>query len=86
MDTGKLMVAKTAYTLTVRTLIKLIELLPSCLIEYILLPREKWLATKNKSSCLITAFTELVSVIEILTGCRDGKANWKAIYEVFAYF
>lgn len=83
LEAGKLAVVKTTYALVVRLILDLLTMLPKFLMEYTILPKEKLLPLKHKGSALVAAFLDMVSLLELLTGCREGKANWKSIYEVY---
>lgn len=67
-------------SLLIAFLAELTNLIP----EYIVLmnSKEKTLHHHFKSCAVVGALEDLVSLFEIISGCRDGKANWRSIFQV----
>lgn len=55
--------------------------------EYIAMmnSKDKCLYFHVRAYTIVGALFDFIGLFEIQTGCRHGKANWQAIFEVGAY-
>jgi hypothetical protein len=67
-------------------IIKLIAETTNHIPEYIALMniKEKCIYYHIRAKAVVDALFDFIGLFELQTGCRDGMANWRAIYQVLA--